>query len=475
MNVSKSWISREFWLVSIAALSLAVVIGTSTVLEPVLLPVVIGIIFFPLIFMLQVHQFLILIALFIFIDRSFLALGGSYIRIYQVLFLIMSLKFALEMVFRERKVYKTPLFLIMNLWVISFFLSYPFVLNYIDFWTVVIGQLFLNMLFFLVVQITFDKGEIFFRQVLKYSILSGGIVALVGILQWIGFFVGIDIGVSHYEEIGIPRPASFAHEPDWYGLFSAYSAIWFLVMYISKDETLFSMKFIRICILVCFLGVILSMARASLLSLAIACVFLFIVTKSMKLLKLGLVFILVILLMITGLFIVDRDIGVSIYERLNPTTSLETDSGAADSRVAAIQMMLDHIPIHPIVGNGSGGMATLSQMQEMRDKYIYGGELNAGKGNANIFLTLMFDTGIIGTILFLILIGQLIYMIMTTFSKVSYVSLGFAATSLLLLVDFNFNNGFRMGFVWVHFALIVTYYMIRTEKKVNIHKTSSQS
>ena len=55
---------------------------------------------------------------------------------------------------------------------------------------------------------------------------------------------------------------------------------------------------------------------------------------------------------------------------LNPATSLETDSGAADSRVAAIEMMLDHIPLHPIVGDGSGGMATLSQMQEMRDKYI---------------------------------------------------------------------------------------------------------
>ena len=111
-------------------------------------------------------------------------------------------------------------------------------------------------------------------------------------------------------------------------------------------------------------------------------------------------------------------------------------------------------------------MATLSQMQEMRDKYIYGGELNAGKGNANIFLTLMFDTGIIGTTLFLILIFQIVFMIKKTFSKVSYVSLGFASTSLLLIIDFNFNNGFRMGFVWVHLALIVAYYMLRKSNKL---------
>lgn len=464
--ITREWISREIWLIAFSGLAIAILIGASTAMAPFMMPLVLCVIFFPLLFMLPVEKFLILVALFIFIDRSFLSVGGSYIRIYQVLFLVMSLKFLLEMVFLQRKIYKTPLFLIMNLWVVSFFLSYPYVINYIDFWTVVIGQLFLNMLFFLVVQITFDKGENFFHQVLKFSILSGAIVAFVGLLQWTGFFLGIEIGVSHYEEIGIPRPASFAHEPDWYGLFSAYSALWFLVMYLLKDTSLFSMKFIRLAMAICFLGVILSMARASILSLALAGIFLFSITKSLKLLKMTIVAFIIFLVMLCGLFIVDSEIGMSIYERLNPATSLETDSGAADSRVAAIQMMLDHIPLHPIVGNGSGGMATLSQMQEMRDKYIYGGELNAGKGNANIFLTLMFDTGIIGTTLFLVLIFQIVFMIKKTFSRMSYVSLGFASTSLLLIIDFNFNNGFRMGFVWVHLALIVAYYMLRKSNKL---------
>ena len=242
-------------------------------------------------------------------------------------------------------------------------------------------------------------------------------------------------------------------------------------MYLLKDTSLFSMKFIRIAMAICLLGVLLSMARASILSLAIAGIFLFSVTKSLKLLKMTILAFMIFLVILCGLFIVENEIGVSIYERLNPATSLETDSGAADSRVAAIEMMLDHIPLHPIVGNGSGGMATLSQMQEMRDKYIYGGELNAGKGNANIFLTLMFDTGIIGTTLFLILIFQIVYMIKKTFSKTSYVSLGFAATSILLLVDFNFNNGFRMGFVWVHLALVVSYYLLRNVTDLNSSKS----
>lgn len=451
---------KSTWLMFVWIISLMFVIGTASILPPVVVAVIVGIAIIPFFMVIPINKFLILIALFIFIDRSFVSIGGSYVRLYQILFLIMTMKFVLEIVYHQRPIYKTPLFLIMNLWVASFFLSYTHVLNYVDFWTVVIGQVFLNFFFFMVVQVTYEKGLTFFHEVLKYSILSGFIVAFVGLLQWIGFFLGIEVGVSHYEEIGIPRPSSFAHEPDWYGLFCAYSASWFLVLYLLNNRTVFSIKFTQVAMIICFLGVFISMARASILSLAIAIVFIFYLTKSLKLIKLSIVTILLFSVMIGGLFIVDKDIGISIYERINPSTSLETDSGAANSRVAAIQMMLDHIPLHPIVGNGSGGMATLSQMQEMRDKYIYGGELNAGKGNANIFLTLMFDGGVIGTSLFLILIFQVIYMIKKTFSSSSYVSLGFAASSLLVLIDFNFNNGFRMGFVWLHLGLIVAYYLL---------------
>ncbi|MGV2623094.1 UNVERIFIED_CONTAM: O-antigen ligase family protein [Halobacillus marinus] len=463
MLANHTWNKQTVYLLG-ACVVLAGAIGAASGLSPQMVPVIIGALCIPFLLMLPVDRFLLLIALCIFIDRSFLSVGGSYIRIYQVLFLFLTLKFALEMVYQKREVYHTPLFLLINLWVGSYFLSYFHVLNYTDFWTVVIGQLFLNLFFFLSVQVIYDKGEPFFQKIVKYSILSGVIVAAVGLLQMAGFFVGLDIGISHYEHIGIPRPSSFAHEPDWYGLFCGYAAAWLLVLYLYNHTALFSQWFIRISLVLTCLGVLVSMARAAILALAVAGLFLFFVTKGKRLVRFTILTAIGGMILAGGVFVTHPEIGTSVYQRMNPLTSLETDSGAADSRVASIQMMVDHIVLHPIVGNGSGGMAELSQMQEMRDKYIHGGELNEGKGNANIFLTVLFDTGVIGLVIFLLIIGRLVQMMREMYSKQDFIPLGLAAASVVILVDFNFNNGFRMGFVWFHLAMIAAYYMLYKRK-----------
>ena len=111
-------------------------------------------------------------------------------------------------------------------------------------------------------------------------------------------------------------------------------------------------------------------------------------------------------------------------------------------------------------------MAELSMRDDIRQEYIYGGELNAGKGNANLFLTVLFDTGIIGLAIFLLILGRITWMILSVYDKSNFIPLGFLAASLFILVDFNFNNGFRMGFVWFHAALITSYFLlIRKEKQ----------
>ena len=109
-------------------------------------------------------------------------------------------------------------------------------------------------------------------------------------------------------------------------------------------------------------------------------------------------------------------------------------------------------------------MAELSMRDDIRQEYIYGGELNAGKGNANLFLTVLFDTGIVGLAIFLLILGRIVWMILSVYHKSSFIPLGFLAASLFILVDFNFNNGFRMGFVWFHAALITSYFLLMGKK-----------
>lgn len=461
--------SRQFRQAALAAI-LALAVGAFAALPLTYLPIILIIIAVIFFFPLTVERVFLFIALSIFIDRSFITFQGSYIRIFQILFLALFLKFTIEFLLSRRELFKTPLFILINLWVFSYFFSIGHLISVGDFWESVVGQLFLNLFYFISVQCIYNKGLDFFDKVLKYTLISGIFVTAVGILQWIGFFLGIEIGLSHYEEIGIPRPSSFAHEPDWYGLFAGYTAVWFVVMYLSRETRLFSPLFIMIGMFMSFIGVFISMARASILSLAVAVLFIFLITKNMRAIKLFASSAIILIIAAIMLFILDQAIFMKVYDRFHPSTSLETDQGAADSRFASIQLMLDYIPKHPIVGNGSGGMAELSMRDDIRQEYIYGGELNAGKGNANLFLTVLFDTGIVGLAIFLLILGRIVWMILSVYHKSSFVPLGFLAASLFILVDFNFNNGFRMGFVWFHAALITSYFLLM-RKKNKEHKS----
>ncbi len=461
--------SRQFRQAALAAI-LALAVGAFAALPLTYLPIILIIIAVIFFFPLTVERVFLFIALSIFIDRSFITFQGSYIRIFQILFLALFLKFTIEFLLSRRELFKTPLFILINLWVFSYFFSIGHLISVGDFWESVVGQLFLNLFYFISVQCIYNKGLDFFDKVLKYTLISGIFVTAVGILQWIGFFLGIEIGLSHYEEIGIPRPSSFAHEPDWYGLFAGYTAVWFVVMYLSRETRLFSPLFIMIGMFMSFIGVFISMARASILSLAVAVLFIFLITKNMRAIKLFASSAIILIIAAIMHFVLDQAIFMKVYDRFHPSTSLETDQGAADSRFASIQLMLDYIPKHPIVGNGSGGMAELSMRDDIRQEYIYGGELNAGKGNANLFLTVLFDTGIVGLAIFLLILGRIVWMILSVYHKSSFVPLGFLAASLFILVDFNFNNGFRMGFVWFHAALITSYFLLM-RKKNKEHKS----
>lgn len=446
------------------------VLSTVSLMEMVLLSIPILIV---LCYPISIEKLFLAVALVIFIDISFISIQGSYIRIYQLLLMVICVKLFIEYFLEQRKLWKVPLFFLINLWVLSYFLSYSHVLSMKDFWITVVGQLFLNVFFFISVQCIREKGLSFFYKTLKFTILSGFIVVVVGILQWIGFFMGIHIGISHYDAIGIPRPSSFAYEPDWYGLFAGYTSIWFLVLFIRRDSSLFSEKFVQIGLAASFMGLFISMARASILAFILTTLILLVITWNVRIIKIAASSTVFLLLLLVVLFIVDSEIVMKVYNRFNPTTSVTTDRGAADSRLGSIELMLDYIPKHPIVGNGSGGMALLSELEENRNKYAGGGDLNTGKGNANIFLSVLFDTGIVGLTIFITILLRISWMLKNTFNKNNYISLGLMGCCILLLVNFNFNNGFRMGFVWFHLALITSYYLLKRKRDDEVKETAN--
>jgi O-antigen ligase len=174
-------------------------------------------------------------------------------------------------------------------------------------------------------------------------------------------------------------------------------------------------------------------------------------------LKSMMVILILVVVSFVSLQIMKPDLTEKLINRINPSTTLETDNGAADSRMGSIRMMLYYIDIHPWVGNGVGGMGYLSSNKNITSKFA-DGEMNTGRGNANLILSSLFDSGIIGTICLIFFIISYAKELFRRYSKSEdVIILAFSISFIGLLVDFMFNNGIRYSFVWLIFALSLAY------------------
>lgn len=129
-----------------------------------------------------------------------------------------------------------------------------------------------------------------------------------------------------------------------------------------------------------------------------------------------------------------------------------TDGGSASSRVAVFDLARDEIPRHLPWGAGAGSSNQLTTDPQVRELYLNGGELNSGRGSTNFYLGYVFDFGYLGALVAIALtvtIGVLVL-------RAARVDHGLSAyLAVLFLVDFQFNNGFRFGFVHVLLAALV--------------------
>lgn len=104
------------------------------------------------------------------------------------------------------------------------------------------------------------------------------------------------------------------------------------------------------------------------------------------------------------------------------------------------------------------GMGFLTQDLTTLSSYGFNLGINNGRGGANIILGCLFDTGIIGTFFFIMFILHLYKDLNTAFKYSKNIDLlKYIILVTLLLIDFQFNNGIRMAYVWVILGLASGY------------------
>lgn len=381
------------------------------------------------------------------------------------LYLISGIKwvyiFAIPMVFalwgRGLRLARKDYFLIA--WFASYFLSVGHIVSLSDFVIVTVGQLVLFVIYFYFESIHIaDRicSCFYWFQIALYAMVALGAVQLL-----LYYLVGSTWGISHVTHgVGLPRMSALCAEPDWYGVLCMLAFFFLLTAKVEKRVVIHrAADWILLGLSVIML--LLCLTRAAWVGAAAGVLVLFVLRlgdrgKRLrgKLLRYGLYCLPVILLAFAVLYFSGGEMFQKLMMRLDFTKWLSNDGGAADSRSYAIGVMWHYIKQHPLTGNGAGSMGMISANTELLASLGYPYEINAGRGNANILITNLFDVGIFGTAFLVIYLVLLVKDLVRTYKTTGSLYALICLMCLIgLLVDFQFNNGLRQAYVWILMGL----------------------
>lgn len=347
--------------------------------------------------------------------------------------------------------------ILLLLWYLSYFLSIDHLVSIRDFAFVCFGQLVLLAIYSYFARVRSSVRIENYLKILQYGLI---INLFVGTLQLSAYYlVGSTWGVSHTTHAAmLPRVCGLTLEPDWYGVVCMLLVLC-LISGIAFKEYLFSRGKDLFLLIVSSAMLLFSLVRAAwvglFITLTIAILSFDILGEYGKELKTTILKIIVILVPIAVVLHLlmlssENTLYLKLLQRLDIGNWTHNDGGAANSRISAIEIALKYFYMHPVTGNGVGGMGLISQDIDLLHGLGYDYVINAGRGSTNIFITSLFDTGIIGTALLFIYIVSLLNQLITVYKRSgNIVLLKTLLMTISLLIDFQFNNGIRLCVFWV--------------------------
>lgn len=372
-----------------------------------------------------------------FVDLSPITVGGSAVRLYQPITLV--LIGALLLPGKGRPLKRGPLLGWLILFTALVAASYAWTISPSDTLAVAVGQSYLVYLVVLLGGLL-GRGVITVPGMLT-ALWAGAVASsTVAMLQFMGGLAGSAWGLQYV--VGVPwgRPQGLMREPDWTALAAAVGLV--IAVTLRRGARWYRTSML---LFVATLGV--TVVRAVIL--AVAVMFLLSVLQRHQH---GLRQQLWWLVPVGG----TATLLVSVYwpdalSRLHLSSLLPGsggDGGSLDSRLGVVSLIQDRGPDTPWLGHGAGSLAYESALPENAMLYAGGGELNAGRGSTNLFLTSFWDLGWIGVV---VMAGVVLAWLLCAWRvRAQYPAL--LALAVLLLVDFQANNGLRFGFVWALMA-----------------------
>ncbi|WP_434640807.1 O-antigen ligase family protein [Thermoanaerobacterium thermosaccharolyticum] len=439
---------KRLFLFLIVAFSISIIAQLNTKISFI----IIAITFLSIVcFILPINVLLYLLFFTASIDISPITIYDTYLRPWQIIATIIILK----SIPLFKKIKLTKLMLLVLLMFIIFLPSIPYVKDMSGFLVLTFGQLLLSLtIIFVAIQLNEKDMIDKYYKVFQYGIYF---IIFFGLIQWIGYHIPggtLIFGMPKASFAGYIRPRSLLNEPDWYGVVCLIGFFMSLGKMVRNKKFYFCSKY-NIFLIICSIALILSAVRAAILGVAIGTIIFFIIKKINLLHKFKMIFIsfyLIIFLAILVMSIIKITGYNTLLDRLNPYTTYNTNIAAITSRKGSLNLAWDMFKKHPIVGNGAGSLGYQSGLIENWLLYNNGQSLTIGRGNVNLFMTTLADSGLIGLIVLLIFIMSLLSIKNT--GEFEYLT-DLKVILFSCLVSFQFSNGFREGFIWIMLVFMV--------------------
>ncbi len=389
---------------------------------------------------------------------------GVKIRLYQIFVLLMLISWTTKLMSNKEKkshLDRNPLTLILIVIIITNMLS---LINTISFWDsiIIFGiNVFLVLLYFLVYYHLFSVKM--YQQVILVLVTVSNLVAMYGIYQSMAYFVGIKFGLGPAEKIarwtpnlwGVGRAFSTFVEPVEFGAYTMLIILFLIPLFNSNYFRRWKL-FIGISLVIQIAGNLMAMSRASWIGLIAGVlvyqVLLFVSKEKgrmLKSIKISILMTYMIFILLTFLAIFPIGIYDNLINRILDRDSYSTLIG----RTIQVQSYLTRIQEHPIIGHGVG-------MGPHIGLEAIGLETAVSRGGSgpNIFISTLFQTGILGLIALVWMYITFVRKILLALSRTDSNFFRPLLMSMLigivgLLLTYQVNYFFIQPFLWVYFAI----------------------
>ena len=307
-----------------------------------------------------------------------------------------------------------------------------------------------------------DKND----KVIKLYIISFFIMAIVGILEFIISICGIEIPyiTQWWIQGKLPRINGFSFEPSYY---ATYLIIGWVMCRVLVENHWREIKHLLIILLTITLAIVLSSSR-----IGIVLIFLFeiciliknIIKKTHKKYILTMIILGSIGLLLT-IYMLNQD----NYRFLLQGTGLNGSSAhSVTEREENLLNVLEVFKESPFIGKGLGGI--YAEMANNKGLDVYSVDVQDAASGICVFAEILAASGIFGFIFFMLYIIKLIYLPLKKIKediepKYKAVIKGLIFSLIMELIILQFNQNILRVYVWIHIAIISSYYRFIINKK----------